>query len=90
MTDAIFLERIKSEYLGKKEEVETMMTLFDKHNKDIAKQVGISVSAATFQNIMSANDTSRLSCRISTNVRIYACLNSPISSYTILIFSFAQ
>ena len=25
------------------------MTLFDKHNKDIAKQVGISVSAATFQ-----------------------------------------
>ena len=49
MTDAISLERIKSEYLGKKEEVETMMTLFDKHNKDIAKQVGISVSAATFQ-----------------------------------------
>ena len=45
MTDAISLERIKSEYLGKKEEVETMMTLFDKHNKDIAKQVGISVSA---------------------------------------------
>lgn len=43
MTDAISLERIKSEYLGKKEEVETMMTLFDKHNKDIAKQVGISV-----------------------------------------------
>lgn len=35
MTDAISLERIKSEYLGKKEEVETMMTLIDKHNKDI-------------------------------------------------------
>ena len=49
MIDAISLERIKSEYLGKKEEVETMMTLFDKHNKDIAKQVCISVSAATFQ-----------------------------------------
>ena len=49
MTDAISLEHIKSEYLGKKEEVETMMTLFDKHNKDIAKQVGISVSAATFK-----------------------------------------
>ena len=48
MTDTISLERIKSEYLGKKEEVETMMTLFDKHNKYIAKQVGISVSAATF------------------------------------------
>ena len=31
MTDAISLERIKSEYLGKKEEVETMMILFDKH-----------------------------------------------------------
>ena len=35
MTDAISLERIKSEFLGKKEEVETMMALFDKHNKDI-------------------------------------------------------
>ena len=52
MTDAISLEHIKSEYLGKKEEVETMMTLFDKHNKDIAKQVGISVSAATFKKLL--------------------------------------
>ena len=45
-----FLWNVSSRSISeKKEEVETMMTLFDKHNKDIAKQVGISVSAATFQ-----------------------------------------
>lgn len=43
------LGRIKSEYLGKKEEVDTLMQLFDKHNSDIAKQVGISLSKATLQ-----------------------------------------
>ena len=45
----ICLERIKSEYLGKKEDIDTLLQLFDKHNADIARQVGISASSATLQ-----------------------------------------
>ena len=43
------LERIKAEFLGKKEDIDTLVQLFDKHNADIAQQVGISVSSATLQ-----------------------------------------
>ena len=49
MTDEVSLERIKSEYLGKKEDVDTLMSLFNKHNSDVARQVGVSVEAATLQ-----------------------------------------
>ena len=49
MTDEVSLERIKSEYLGKKEDVDTLMRLFNKHNSDVARQVGVSVEAATLQ-----------------------------------------
>jgi integrase len=49
MTDEVSLERIKSEYLGKKEDVDTLMSLFNKHNSDVARQVGVSVGAATLQ-----------------------------------------
>jgi len=49
MTDEVSLERIKSEYLGKKEDVDTLMSLFNKHNNDVARQVGVSVEAATLQ-----------------------------------------
>lgn len=49
MTDEMSLERIKSEYLGKKEDVDTLMSLFNKHNSDVARQVGVSVEAATLQ-----------------------------------------
>ena len=49
MSADLSLERIKSEYLGKKEDVDTIMQLFEKHNGDVAKQVGISLSAATLQ-----------------------------------------
>ena len=49
MTDEVSLERIKSEYLCKKEDVDTLMSLFNKHNSDIARQVGVSVEAATLQ-----------------------------------------
>ena len=45
----VCLERIKSEYLGKKEDIDTLLQLFDKHNADIARQVGISASSATLQ-----------------------------------------
>ncbi|WP_373701893.1 MULTISPECIES: site-specific integrase [Bacteroidales] len=48
-SDDLCLERIKSEYLGKKVDIDTIMQLFDKHNADIAQQVGISVTTATFQ-----------------------------------------
>ena len=43
MSDVVSLERIKSEFLGKKEEIDTLMQLFEKHNGDVAKQVGVSV-----------------------------------------------
>ena len=47
--DELSLERIKSEFLGKKEDVDTLMQLFNKHNTDVAKQVGISLTSATLQ-----------------------------------------
>ena len=49
MSDVVSLERIKSEFLGKKEEIDTLMQLFEKHNDDVAKQVGVSVGKATLQ-----------------------------------------
>ncbi len=49
MSDVVSLERIKSEFLGKKEEINTLMQLFEKHNGDVAKQVGVSVGKATLQ-----------------------------------------
>ena len=49
MTDELSLERIKSEHLGKKQDIDTIMQLFDKHNEDVAARVGISVSAPTLQ-----------------------------------------
>ena len=49
MTDEVSLERIKSEYLGKKEDVDTLMSLFIKQNSEVARQVGVSVEAATLQ-----------------------------------------
>ena len=49
MTDDLCLERIKSEYLGRQDNVCTLMQLFEKHNTDIQEQVGVSVSVATLQ-----------------------------------------
>ena len=49
MSDVVSLERIKSEFLGKKEEIDTLMQLFEKHNGNVAKQVGVSVGKATLQ-----------------------------------------
>lgn len=49
MSDVVSLERIKSEFLGKKEDIDTLMQLFEKHNGDVAKQVGVSVGKATLQ-----------------------------------------
>ena len=49
MSDVVSLERIKSEFLGKKDEIDTLMQLFEKHNGDVAKQVGVSVGKATLQ-----------------------------------------
>ena len=49
MSDVVSLECIKSEFLGKKEEIDTLMQLFEKHNGDVAKQVGVSVGKATLQ-----------------------------------------
>ena len=49
MSDVVSLERIKSEFLGKNEEIDTLMQLFEKHNGDVAKQVGVSVGKATLQ-----------------------------------------
>lgn len=43
------LERIRSEYIGKGNRLTTVMELFEKHNDDIRKQVGINKSSATLQ-----------------------------------------
>ena len=47
--ESLSLERIKMEFLGKKEDIGTIMELFDRHIADVKKQVGVSVSAATWQ-----------------------------------------
>lgn len=49
LSEELSLERIKSEYLGKHQDFSTIMSLFDKHNTDVSRQVGISLSSATLQ-----------------------------------------
>lgn len=49
MSDDLTLERIKSEYLGKQKEIDSIMSLFEKHLEDIGKQVSLSVTKATYQ-----------------------------------------
>ncbi len=49
LSEDISLELIKSEYLGKKEQLDTILSLFEKHNNDVSSLVGISKSSATLQ-----------------------------------------
>lgn len=49
MCEDLSLECIKSEFLGKQEDIETFIQLFDKHNSDVFKQVGFSISSSTLQ-----------------------------------------
>ena len=49
LSEELSLELIKSEYLGKKEQTDTILSLFEKHNNDIRSQVGITKSSATLQ-----------------------------------------
>lgn len=45
LSEELSLELIKSEYLGKKEQTDTILSLFEKHNNDIRSQVGITKSS---------------------------------------------
>ena len=49
LSENLSLERIKSEFLGKQGDIVTFMQLFEKHNADVAKQVGISISSTSLQ-----------------------------------------
>jgi len=42
-------EKVKNEFLGISENHETLLALFQKHNEDVLKLIGISKSAATYQ-----------------------------------------
>src|ERR1035437_809641 len=42
-------EKVKNEFLGVSEHHETLLDLFQKHNDDVLKLIGISKSAATYQ-----------------------------------------
>jgi len=42
-------EKVKNEFLGISENHETLLALFQKHNEDVQKLIGISNSAATYQ-----------------------------------------
>jgi len=42
-------EKVKNEFLGISEHHETLLALFQKHNDDVLKLIGISKSAATYQ-----------------------------------------
>ena len=90
MTDEVSLERIKSEYLGKKEDVDTLMSLFNKHNSDVARQVACRSKLQPYRNTTSARNTFQISFVLNTVGLTYACQNSPILSYTTLIFIFER
>lgn len=47
--DDLTPERIKSEYCGQTDTLNSIMELFDKHNEDVRAQVGINKTAATLQ-----------------------------------------
>lgn len=49
MTDYLSLERIKSEYLGKQEEIDTLVSLFNKHSDNTKKQIGVSIKKAAYE-----------------------------------------
>lgn len=46
--DQLSLERIKSEYLGNYNEIDSVISLFEKYNNDIREQIGISITKGTF------------------------------------------
>ena len=49
LSDNLSLELIKSDYLGKREDMGTIIELFEKYNGDLKSQIGITKSAATLQ-----------------------------------------
>lgn len=49
LSEDLSLELIKSEYLGKKQEISSIRALFDKHFADVTQQVGVTISKATLQ-----------------------------------------
>lgn len=49
MTDHLCLERIKSEYMGKQEELDTVVSLFEKHEANNRKQIGISIKKSAYE-----------------------------------------
>lgn len=49
MTDHLSLERIKAEYMGKQEEVSTLVSLFEKHEVNNQKQIGISIKKSAYE-----------------------------------------
>ncbi len=49
LSEHLSLEAIKSEYLGRKEDIDTILSLFEKHNNDFRSQVGINKTAPTLQ-----------------------------------------
>ena len=48
-SEELSLERIKSEYLGKREAMETVLSLFTKYNNDMYAQIGCGVSKANYR-----------------------------------------
>lgn len=49
LSEDLSLELIKSEFLGRKEEISSIRALFNKHFDDVTQQVGITISKATLQ-----------------------------------------
>ncbi len=49
LSENLSLELIKSDFLGKKDDLDTILSLFEKHNSDVRSQVGINKTVATLQ-----------------------------------------
>ena len=48
-SEELSLERIKSEYIGKREDMETVLSLFTKYNNDMYAQIGCGVTKANYR-----------------------------------------
>lgn len=78
-SEELSLERIKSEYIGKREDMETVLSLFTKYNNDMAVELPKPIIAS----LTPASVTSPSSFKRSMHAQTSILLNLPRLSFTI-------
>ena len=82
-SEELSLERIKSEYLGKREDMETVLSLFTKYNNDMSAQIGCGVTKQIIASLIFASVTLPSSLKKSMHALTSISLSLPLSSFTI-------